>query len=300
MRTNSGQCAALLVVRELPRCGFHLTTIPSQIAAVASRLIATASGISARANRMDAGLNHFDAKPSGLTAMPSGINAISSRTTTIFGTRNALTSHLRNTGYSINYLILRNSEAEMQRRVRARRQPPEADLSPALARWGLIPRWFRKPLKEWKATTINARVETVAQAPSYREAYRSGRCIVPMAGYHEWATLSADPKQPYHVQPGGNAPALLVCGLWSEPSLPDFSGLTCAILTEPARDDLARVHDRQPVIVDVDGARAWLDGTPIEIVPRLPTERLTLHRVSKRVNNWRAEDPDLIRAHMQS
>ena len=111
VRTNSGQCAALLVVRELIRCGFHLTTIPSQITAVASRLIATASGISARANWMDAGLNRFDAKPSGLTAMPSGLNAISSRITTIFGARNTLTRHLRNAAYSANYLILRNSSS---------------------------------------------------------------------------------------------------------------------------------------------------------------------------------------------
>jgi putative SOS response-associated peptidase YedK len=66
-------------------------------------------------------------------------------------------------------------------------------MSPAMARWGLIPRWFKKPLKEWKANTINARIETVAEAPSYREAYVSGRCIVPMSGYFEWASLSDDP-----------------------------------------------------------------------------------------------------------
>ena len=170
----------------------------------------------------------------------------------------------------------------------------DGDMAPAMARWGLIPRWFRKPVKEWKANTINARIETVAEAPSYREAYVGGRCIVPMAGYYEWASLSDDPKQPFYIQPKGNTPALLVCGLWSEANLPDFSGLTCAILTEPARDDLARIHDRQPVIVDPEGARAWLTGTPIEAVPRLPNDRLMLHKVGKRVNNWRAEDPGLI------
>jgi putative SOS response-associated peptidase YedK len=168
------------------------------------------------------------------------------------------------------------------------------DIHPAMARWGLIPRWFRKHLKEWKANTINARIETVAEAPSYREAYQSGRCIVPMSGYYEWASLSDDPKQPYYIQPKGNTPALLICGLWSEATLPDFTGLTCAILTEPARDELAMIHDRQPVIVDAEGARAWLDGAPIEAVPRLPTARLTMHKVSKRVNDWRAEDPGLI------
>ncbi len=169
----------------------------------------------------------------------------------------------------------------------------DGDMTPAMARWGLIPRWFRKPLREWKASTINARIETVDEAPSYRDAYKTGRCIVPMAGYFEWSTL-ADPKQPYYIKPGGNAPALLVCALWSEATLPDFTGLTCAILTEPARDDLARIHDRQPVIVDAEGARAWLAGVPIEAVPRLPNAQLTMHKVSKAVNNWRTENPGLI------
>jgi putative SOS response-associated peptidase YedK len=129
-------------------------------------------------------------------------------------------------------------------------------LKPAMARWGLIPHWFRKGVKEWKATTINARVETVATAPSFRDAYRSGRCIVPMAGYYEWATRQ-DAKQPYYVKSGGNAP-LLICALWTRVTLPDYEGLTCAILTEEARGDLAVIHDRQPVIVDAEGAKAWL------------------------------------------
>ena len=170
----------------------------------------------------------------------------------------------------------------------------DGDMAPAMARWGLIPRWFKKSLKEWKANTINARIETVAEAKSFREAYVSGRCIVPMAGYYEWASLSDDPKQPYYVQPKGNVPALLICGLWSETTLPDFTGLTCAIITEPSRDDLSIIHDRQPVIVDPEGARAWLAGVPIEAVPRMPNDRLILHKVAKRVNNWRSEDAGLI------
>jgi putative SOS response-associated peptidase YedK len=89
-------------------------------------------------------------------------------------------------------------------------------------------------------------------------------------------------------------PALLVCGLWSDATLPDFTGLTCSILTEPSRDNLASIHDRQPVIVDPEGARAWLVGSPIEAVPRMLNDRLTMHRVSKRVNTWRSEDSDLI------
>jgi putative SOS response-associated peptidase YedK len=166
----------------------------------------------------------------------------------------------------------------------------EGQLSPAFARWGLIPRWHRKPVKEWKATTINARVETVATAPSFRDAYKNARCIVPMAGYYEWATLQGK-HRPFYIHPAGNEPALLVAGLWSEVDLPDYKGLTVTILTEPA---VGMIDDRQPVIIDADGARAWLDGVPIEDVPRQPITARTMHRVEKSVGSVRNEGPGLI------
>jgi putative SOS response-associated peptidase YedK len=166
-------------------------------------------------------------------------------------------------------------------------------ISPAMARWGLIPAWFRKGLKEWKANTINARVETVAGSPSFRAAYMSGRCIVPMAGYYEWSTRTK-PKQAHYLHQGGNEPALLVLGLWTGVSLPDYEGLTCAILTEPAEGAVAGIHDRQPVIVDREGARLWLEGRPIADIPRLPTSQIVMQTVGNAVNSWRAQGPDLI------
>lgn len=169
----------------------------------------------------------------------------------------------------------------------------EGEITPAMARWGLIPRWFRKGVKEWKASTINARVETVAEAPSYRDAYKTGRCIAPMAGYYEWSTRTAT-KQGHYIKPSGNEPALLVLGLWTEVRLPDYEGLTCAILTEAAQGEVASIHDRQPVIVDRDGARLWLDGAPVEDIPRLPTKQLVMHKVGPAVGNVRNEGPDLI------
>jgi len=167
------------------------------------------------------------------------------------------------------------------------------DLLPGFARWGLVPRWFRKPLKEWKATTINARVETVADAPSFRDAYRSGRCLIPMAGYYEWSTRTAT-KQPYYVKPAGNEPGFFALGLWSEAALPDFKGQTVAILTEEAEGQIAAIHDGQPVIVDAEGAKRWLDGAAIETIPRQPPEKRTMHRVGKAVNSWKPQGPDLI------
>lgn len=166
-------------------------------------------------------------------------------------------------------------------------------LSAGMARWGLVPAWFKKPIREWKATTINARIEGVATAPSFRDAYRHGRCIVPMAGYYEWSTLTPS-KQAHYVCHGGNLPGILVCGLWTRVSLPDYDGLTCAILTEPAQGDVAAIHDRQPVIVGAEGARDWLAGVPVEALPRQIGASLAMHRVGPAVGSWRATGADLI------
>lgn len=175
------------------------------------------------------------------------------------------------------------------------RQPgaDDRELICGFARWGLVPRWFRKPLKEWKATTINARVETIAEAPSFRDAYRSGRCLVPMAGYYEWSTRTTK-KQPYYIRPAGNEPSFFVLGLWTDAALPDFKGQTVAILTEEAQGEVATIHDRQPVIVDAEGAKMWLDGIPIEDVPRQRTEKRKMHKVSNAVNGWKPQGPELI------
>jgi putative SOS response-associated peptidase YedK len=64
-------------------------------------------------------------------------------------------------------------------------------------RWGLIPGWWSKSLKEMKLATFNARAETVAQKPMFRAAFKRNRCIIPASGYYEWHTTK-DGKQPYY------------------------------------------------------------------------------------------------------
>lgn len=193
-----------------------------------------------------------------------------------------------------SYNVAPTQDVPMVRFLHRHKGEPGGDLLPGFARWGLIPRWFRKPLKEWKATTINARVETVAEAPTFRDAYKSSRCLIPMAGYYEWSTRTTK-KQAYYVKPAGNEPGFFGLGLWSEAALPDFKGQTVAILTEEAQGQVAAIHDRQPVIVDAEGAKRWLDGEAIETIPRRPPEKRTMHKVSKAVNSWKPQGPDLIR-----
>jgi putative SOS response-associated peptidase YedK len=169
----------------------------------------------------------------------------------------------------------------------------EAGLAGDLARWGLIPAWHRKSLRDWKANTINARVETVATAPSFRQAFRTGRCAVIASGYYEWQSTDGS-RQPHYIHPAGNAPALLMAGLWSAVELPDFEGLTCAVLTEAARPGLDALHDRMPVIIDQDGLAQWLDGCEISALPRLPVTGLAWHPVDRAVGSVRNEGPKLI------
>lgn len=171
----------------------------------------------------------------------------------------------------------------------------DGDLHGDMARWGLIPHFHRGGIRDWKANTINARIETVTSAPSFRGPYRTGRCILPVSGYYEWATADGS-KRPHYIHPAGNAPALIFAGLWSSVRLPDYEGLTCTIITEPARPALATIHDRQPVMIEPDTIARWLGGGDIADVPRLPTDGLAWHAVGKAVGSVRNEGPELIEA----
>lgn len=130
-----------------------------------------------------------------------------------------------------------------------------------LARWGLIPTWHRGALKDWKAATINARIEEAADKPSFRGPWRHGRCLIPAGGYYEW-TGDRTPKQPHFFASAGNDDTLWFAGLLSE--WQDL--LTCTIMTRAANDTVMPVHDRMPVILDIEEREAWLGGsTDLEI-----------------------------------
>lgn len=161
------------------------------------------------------------------------------------------------------------------------------------ARWGLIPHWYRKETREWRAATFNARIEDVASKPAFREAYRHGRCLVPISGYYEWRKRDGG-KQPYYFHPAGNAPALLLAGLWSSVRLPDYEGLTCTVLTGPAAPEAAAIHHRMPVLLSQAGGEDWLDGAGAEAVERLPTGQLAWHPVGRSVGSVRNDEPALI------
>lgn len=155
----------------------------------------------------------------------------------------------------------------------------------AMVRWGLVPRWAKDP--SVGARMNNARAETVAEKPSFREAYRKRRCLIPANGFYEWK-LENGLKQPYYVHPAGGE-LFAFAGLWEQ-----WNDLqTCAIITTEANEKMAAVHDRMPVILDRKDYPGWLAGAE-DLLHPCPSNVIDIRRVSRAVNNARNEDPSLV------
>jgi putative SOS response-associated peptidase YedK len=124
-----------------------------------------------------------------------------------------------------------------------------------LLRWGLIPSWS----KEEKPGTgiINARSETVGVKPSFKASFRRKRCIVPCDGFFEWKRGVGEKKIPYRFHKNFE-PFLLFAGIWDEWERPAGLLRTFAILTTGANASVSDVHDRMPVILNINQADAWL------------------------------------------
>lgn len=163
-------------------------------------------------------------------------------------------------------------------------------------RWGLIPAWAPGPRLDY--ATINARVETVAEKPTYRQAFRRRRCLIPADGFYEWRKVGAR-KQPYCIAPADGAP-FAFAGLWERWERDGAVLESCTILVTQANTLLAPIHDRMPVILDPAVEARWLDPTltdPAILGPLLvpcPPERLRRWPVGTAVNSTRHDGPDLM------
>lgn len=146
---------------------------------------------------------------------------------------------------------------------------------------------------------INARCETVHEKPTFRQAIRVRRCIVPASGFFEWTT-APEGKIPHYVTARDGSP-LPFAGVWESWKAPDGQTVeTCAILTTAANSLMATLHDRMPVILHRAEFDLWLDRTmndPHEL-QRLyqpyPAELMQEWRVSTAVNSPRNSDPSCI------
>ncbi|MEU7883130.1 SOS response-associated peptidase [Microbispora bryophytorum] len=170
-----------------------------------------------------------------------------------------------------------------------------------VVRWGLVPSWAKDP--SVGSRMINARVETVAEKPSYRRALKSRRCLIPADGYYEWMPLEGRKKQPFFIHPADGG-VLAMAGLyefWKDPTRPDDDPLkwlcTCTVITTTATDTLGRIHDRMPMMVERDRWTEWLDPRVTDptglLVPAGP-DRLEAYAVSDVVNSVRHNGPELV------
>jgi putative SOS response-associated peptidase YedK len=173
---------------------------------------------------------------------------------------------------------------------------PLASASIVPMRWGLVPWWWSKPLKEMKLATFNARAESVAEKPMFRDAFKRKRCLIPASGYYEWQDTPGG-KQPWYFT-RADGEAVTTAGLWDEwkdKATGETLKSCTMIITEP-NDFVAEVHDRMPVILEQGDFATWLAGAGNELMKPAANDVLQRWPVSKRVNSSRAsaDDPTLI------
>jgi len=166
----------------------------------------------------------------------------------------------------------------------------------ALIRWGLIPGWTKDPAIGSKLA--NARGETVDEKPSFRNAFKRSRCLIPASGFYEWKTV-AGRKQPYYMHPVG-APLFAIAGITERWQGPEGVVETCAIITTGPNGVMRNIHDRMPVVLSAEDHDAWLDprnqsvAALKQLIKPCAESTMTAHAVSTRVNAPKNDDAALI------
>ena len=165
-------------------------------------------------------------------------------------------------------------------------------------RWGLIPHWAANA--KIASRTFNARAETVATAPVFRDSFRRKRCLVPVDGFYEWRR-EGTVRQPYRIFRSDGRP-LVLAGLWAgwrDPATDDVRR-TFTIVTTTPNATVAGLHDRMPVIVPDDAWGRWLDPRPADpgelraLLEPDDTIPLEIVAASRLVNDVRRDGPELL------
>ncbi len=126
----------------------------------------------------------------------------------------------------------------------------------SMLRWGLVPSWATE--LGGAAPLINARGETVAEKPSFRDAFAKRRCLIPTDGFYEWKKAAKGAKQPYRIALPDDAP-FAFAGIWERWQSAQGELLeSCAIITTAASEQIVDIHHRMPVILHPESYDAWL------------------------------------------
>jgi putative SOS response-associated peptidase YedK len=178
--------------------------------------------------------------------------------------------------------------------IRRNHQTGEVSLDPL--RWGLIPYWCQDPKGGRKP--INAKGESVHSLPTFREAYRRRRCILPVDGFFEWKAIKGQKaKQPYAIAMKDGRP-FGIGGLWEnwkDPTSGEWMR-TFAIITTDANELVAEIHDRMPLILAPTDYTRWLSDEPDpgDLMRPFPAEPMRMWPISTRVNKPENDDPSIV------
>jgi putative SOS response-associated peptidase YedK len=174
-----------------------------------------------------------------------------------------------------------------------RQNPKELVRELSLMRWGLIPAWAPNP--SVAASMINARSETAATKPAFRDALKSRRCLIPADGFYEWARAGKT-KQPYCFEVN-EGELFAFAGIWDRWKDPSGQWVkSCSILTTTPSAVTAAVHDRMPAILDPDSYDLWLDpgmrdiNAASELLKPYDAGLMRCYPVSSRINSVANDD----------
>lgn len=160
-------------------------------------------------------------------------------------------------------------------------------------RWGFLPHWYKSETAG--PLLINARAETLAEKPAFRQACRGRRCLLLATGFYEWTKTPEGKRLPWYIHRKDNAP-LAFAGVWQNWGK-DESFPTCAIVTTAANSDISSIHHRMPLVLEPESCALWL-GEEGHGAARLmqpgETGILRFHRVDAQVNSNKTAGPDLI------
>jgi putative SOS response-associated peptidase YedK len=152
--------------------------------------------------------------------------------------------------------------------------------------WGFLPAWADGPDDTYRP--INARAETVAEKPMFRDATAGARCLVLADGFYEWQEQVGGPSQPYRIQREDEQP-FAMAGLYSEWSANGTTTRTVTIVTTDANDLLEPIHDRMPVVLPEAVERDWLEAESaadaVDVLDPYPDEDMTAYPISRGVND---------------
>jgi len=174
------------------------------------------------------------------------------------------------------------------------------NLTPRIAgfvHWGLIPSWAKDRKVSYKM--INARGETLGEKPSFKDAYRKRRCLIPADGFYEWKKEGKQ-KIPNYIRMKSNK-VFAFAGIWENWISPEQEKITsCTIITTSPNSLMEQIHNRMPVILPQEHFEKWLNSEPVnrdELDPLLhsfPAELMEAYPVSDQINSPRNDNPNCI------